>query len=1073
MLVAGMVKGWAFVAVTSALLLYLLRRQGWTAGRLSSGWARRRVVVFVVLTFGIAGLVGLAIVSSLREERERAYNQLLAVSQSKARELADWHEERMRNAQWVSKARFLRQQWDNWRFHGQPLGEGRALMQFLQDFSFHAPYARVELLDGQARIQISTADAGWIAPRPDAGVPADPVLKSGVQEVLLTGHSLRVGPWRDTQGEMRLAILCPVMGNYPMVVALHLDPPESLLPTLGDWPIPQKTAESFLFRQEGDHLLYLSALRYEANAAGRKVFPLTSDVLGAQVLLGKSRSGQLLEGLDYRGVPVLAVAQPVGQTGWWLLSKQDRSELMQNALQRGSWMVLAGLLGLLSLGSAIYFYDERQQRLRSQSDLDALRRVEHSLSESEALYRLLADNSHDLVWLIDVPGNRFIYVSPSVERVLGYQVAEMMALSPSQILGPDDLAGALDRYRMRVHSYTAGDLQARTANFEVNYRHKDGHLVTFEADSTLVADEQGQMSRLQTVSRDITQRKKDQSEVLRLSQALEQSPASVIITDLHSRIEYVNHAFEQTSGYSRAQAVGRSPAFLRSSKTTTETYAAMWQTLVSGQAWHGELVNRHRDGREYVQSMTIAPIRDAGGTIRQYLAVQLDVTAQKDAELQAYRLAWFNPLTGLPNRHRLQQALRDELQASSQTGEVCALLVLNLDRFQNINDVLGHTAGDALLLQVGQRLGSILNAPDLLVHANADEFAVLVRTRHGSPAPASTEALRLAARLHGVFDQPFTLPEHSQALNISCCVGVALLPQGGKDTPGEVMRRADTALHRAKEVGPRQTALFDEAMEQILSRRFLIERDLRRGLAAQELRLFLQTQVNAQGDVVGAEALVRWQHPEQGLMSPVAFIPIAEQSDLITEVGRWVLDAVCHEMGQLHDRGLRLPMAVNISPRQFHQPDFVATVLDLLKKHRAVADDLIIEITESIFMDRLDSVVQKMSQLTSQGVKFSIDDFGTGYSSLAYLKRLPIHEIKIDRSFVQDAPSDPNDAALVEAILSVARHLRLKVVAEGVETTEQAEFLIARGHVILQGFLYSRPGPAHEVLDRWMDKPAI
>ena len=553
---------------------------------------------------------------------------------------------------------------------------------------------------------------------------------------------------------------------------------------------------------------------------------------------------------------------------------------------------------------------------------------------------------------------------------------------------------------------------------------------------------------------------------MRLSQAIEQSPASVIITDLDTRIEYVNHAFELSSGYTRAEVLGQNPRLLRSERTPPEVYASMWFTLSAGQPWHGEMINRAKNGREYVQSMNVAPVRDEQGQITHYLAVQLDVTAQKDAEDKAHQLAWFNPLTGLPNRHRLLADVQDALLAHGRTGESCALLLLNLDRFQTVNDALGHTAGDQLLKQVGERLASLLQADDRLAHLSADEFAVLLHAGHTDHAGASAQGLRLAQALHERLDMPFQL-ERGEAVNVSCCIGITLLPLHETDTPGEVLRRADTALHRAKDGGARQTAFFDASMEQLISRRFMIERDLRRGLAAEELRVYLQPQVNAQGHIVGAEALVRWQHPEHGLMAPGAFIPIAEESELITEVGRWVLKAVCGHLGWLHRQGLRLPIAVNISPRQFHQPGFVHMVQDIVQAQGASADDLVIEITEGTVMDQMENVVQTMSHLSSLGVKFSLDDFGTGYSSLAYLKRLPIHELKIDRSFVQDAPSDPSDAALVEAILSVARHLRLKVVAEGVETTEQAEFLNARGQVIQQGYLHGRPVPAQEMLDRW------
>ena len=293
---------------------------------------------------------------------------------------------------------------------------------------------------------------------------------------------------------------------------------------------------------------------------------------------------------------------------------------------------------------------------------------------------------------------------------------------------------------------------------------------------------------------------------------------------------------------------------------------------------------------------------------------------------------------------------------------------------------------------------------------------------------ASSEAMHRANAVHLALAQPFERPG-AAALNVSASIGVALLPDGPADEPSAVLRRADTALHRAKEAGGQQTAFFDADMGQVVSQRFAIEQDLRRGLDAGELRLYLQPQVNADGHTVSAEALVRWQHPDRGLVPPGLFVPVAEESGLIDQLGTWVLGEVCQHLGALHRAGLRRPISVNISPRQFHDPRFIPELLALLARTGAQAADLILEITEGVVVQKIDTVIHRMGELNRHGVRFSIDDFGTGYSSLSYLKNLPIHELKIDRSFVQDAPNDPSDAALVEAILSVARHLRLRVVA--------------------------------------------
>ncbi len=1069
-LLASTFKGWFFVAVTSALLYWLLRTRSvpLTAQPRPTRIRRLPLALLALLSATIVTLVVLTVWYGLREEKEKAYAQLLAISESKAREIWTWHKERLSDASWANKAPYLRTQWLRWRTEGDTAA-GRGVQAFLKNYVSDAAFPRMEIVDAQGHKVLDSSEPDLLPAKPESAPFVDPTLHLAVLRALTLGQPMRAGPWRDATGTLRLAFVGPLAGDtaHPAALVLHIDPPEYLHPALTDWPLPQKSAEAFLFRRDNDQLLFLSELRHRNDAALHMQLPLTGgDQLSVRVLRGEVPPGVLIEGRDYRNVPSYGVAQRIGDTEWWLLAKQDRSELLHNALVRSAWMVLAGALALLALGGALYLHNERLRLQDSAREIEELRRIERSLSESEAQYRLLAENSSDVVWLCDIVSGRFLYTSPAVEKLLGYTVAEAQHMTLKDLLAPENYAMVMERMRERVATFLAGDERARTQTLESINVHKDGRRIPVEAVSTLLADEQGQITRMLGVARDISERKKSQAQLLQLSQAIEQSPASVIITSLDGSIEYVNQAFVATSGYQRHEVLGQNPRMLRSGRTPPEVYASMWFTLNAGQPWHGEMINRHKSGREYVQSMNLAPVRDAQGQITHYLAVQLDVTAQKNAEDKAHQLAWFNPLSGLPNRHRLLMDIQEVLQAHTRTGEHGALLLLNLDRFQTVNDALGHTAGDQLLKKMGERLGGLLHADDRLAHLSADEFAILLHTGGADGEGASAQALRLAQALHERLDAAFEL-EQGEALNISCCIGITLLPQGEADSPGDVLRRADTALHRAKDSGARETAFFDVSMEQLISRRFLIEQDLRRGLAANELRLFLQPQVNAQGRVVGAEALVRWQHPEQGLMAPGNFIPIAEESELITELGRWVLQTVCAHLGTLRHDGLRLPIAVNVSPRQFHQPGFVHGVQDILQASGASPDDLVIEITENIVMDQMDSVVRKMSHLTSLGVKFSLDDFGTGYSSLAYLKRLPIHEIKIDRSFVQDAPTDPSDAALVEAILSVARHLRLKVVAEGVETIEQAEFLNARGQVIQQGYLHGRPAPADEVLARW------
>jgi diguanylate cyclase (GGDEF)-like protein/PAS domain S-box-containing protein len=554
----------------------------------------------------------------------------------------------------------------------------------------------------------------------------------------------------------------------------------------------------------------------------------------------------------------------------------------------------------------------------------------------------------------------------------------------------------------------------------------------------------------------------------KLSLAIEQSPESVVITNLDVEIEYVNDCFTRNTGYTRDEVLGKNPRLLQSGKTPRHAYDAMWAALKAGHGWQGEFINRRKDGTEFIEAINISPVRTRDGTITHYLAVKQDITEKRRAEERINQLAYFDAVTNLPNRILLMDRLNLSLAVAQRQGHIDALILFNLDRFKMLNDAHGHELGDLLLVAVGGRLSSLLREGDTLARLAGDEFAVLLQDLGSQRDQASQRALYVAEKIHAAMRLPFSLNEGDNTI-LTASMGITLTPEGGNDMPQDVLRRADTALHRAKDGGGNQSSFFDDAMGIAARQRYTVERELRHAIPAGELRLYLQPQVDAAGTPLGAEALVRWQHPQRGLMPPGTFIGIAEESDLIVDLGAWVLSEVCQLMATETMAGNPIKVAVNISPRQFRQPGFVAWLKDLITATGADPTQLTLEVTEGLVIDSIETVVARMSELTALGIHFSIDDFGTGYSSLAYLKRLPIHELKIDKSFVQDAPIDPNDAALVETILSVARHLHLQVVAEGVETAAQATFLDKQGDIIRQGYLYGKPEPAEYWVRRWRE----
>ncbi len=567
------------------------------------------------------------------------------------------------------------------------------------------------------------------------------------------------------------------------------------------------------------------------------------------------------------------------------------------------------------------------------------------------------------------------------------------------------------------------------------------------------------------LERQISRRHQAEERTRILSQVVEQSPESIFITNLDAEIEYVNAAFVRNTGYSREEVTGRNPSILKSGKTPRETYQALWSALLRGEAWQGELFNRCKDGSEFIEWAIISPVREADGRISRYVAIKQDITEKKRAEAEINQLAYYDSLTRLPNRTLLMERLSQTLLDAENDGRRAALILINIDRFKNINDARGHALGDALLQAVSKRLAGLFDEHDTLARLASDEFAILI-PEAGQPArQPDSRALAMAEQVLEILRRPIAVD--NEEISITVSLGITLFPEHTGDTAIAVLRRADTALHRAKEHGGNHYAFFETDMGKSVERRFRTERELRQAITDGQLRLFLQPQVDTRGHLVGAEALVRWQHPERGLVPPGAFIPVAEESDLILDVGGWVLSEALQFMARGDMAGHPFRLSVNLSPRQFRQAGFVPWLKDLLDSTGADPNHLTLEVTENLVIQNINEVVSRMSEISALGIRFSIDDFGTGYSSLSYLKRLPVHELKIDRSFIQDAPFDKGDAALVETILAVAEHMHLKVVAEGVETEEQAAFLNERAEVIHQGYLYGKPEPAEDWFKRW------
>ena len=438
-----------------------------------------------------------------------------------------------------------------------------------------------------------------------------------------------------------------------------------------------------------------------------------------------------------------------------------------------------------------------------------------------------------------------------------------------------------------------------------------------------------------------------------------------------------------------------------------------------------------------------------------------DITERKRAEDVTHRLAYFDALTGLPNRRMLIDRLEHAIGSLQRSGQKGALFFIDLDNFKHINDARGHSVGDALLQQVAQRLAGLLRHDDTVARLGGDEFVVQIGNLGTDTDAAARQARAVAEKVREVLESRYDLD--GVTYNSSGSIGITVFPRG-KEGVDDLLREADTAMYRAKGAGRNRIEFFEPGMQAEVEERLAIEHDMQDGIEAGQFDVHIQPQVASDGAVVGGELLLRWTHPVRGVVPPNQFIPLAEESALILRLGDLVLQRACDALAQLQRNAHTLALSVNVSPRQFRRADFVDRVRGALTRAGARADGLILEVTEGLLIDNWADTVSRMEELVALGLRFSIDDFGTGYSSLAYLKKLPLYELKIDRTFVRDTPDDPNDTAIVEAILSVSKHLGLRVVAEGVETREQAEFLGSRGCDCLQGYFFGKPEP----LAGWM-----
>ena len=716
-------------------------------------------------------------------------------------------------------------------------------------------------------------------------------------------------------------------------------------------------------------------------------------------------------------------------------------------------------------------------------DLTELRQGQEQVLLSEDRFRTLIEALPDAIFLKDGQG---------CWQIINEAGKQLFQLSDFSWRGKTDLElGQMCPELNDVHKACYADDQIAWAArkrtvFSESITLKDGSAHEHDVLKLPIFDESGARKAIVVVARDVTAQKKAEAE-LRIAAIAFESQQGMFVTDAEFVILRVNSTFTRITGYSSIEAVGQRPSdLLKSGKHDAAFYAAMTQSLERTGTWQGEIWDRRKNGDIFPEWMALTAVKDTAGVLTNFVAAFVDITARKAAEEQIQNLAFFDALTALPNRRLLMDRLKQAFSACARRQNHGALLFVDLDNFKFLNDTHGHYLGDQLLQQVAQRLSACIPEGNTVARLGGDEFVLMLEDLSDNVLEAATQAETVGEKIRVALNQSYVLG--GIAHHSTPSIGITLF--GEKDESiDEPLKRADLAMYQAKSAGRNTLRFFDPQMQAIVTARAQVESGLREALAKGQFELYFQPQVRqvAAGMalvdrsqvrqvwigsdqlahdfvVTGVEALLRWQHPTRGLILPGEFIALAEETGLILQIGHWVLNAACLQLSAWANEPklAHLKLAVNVSLRQFHQDNFVAEVLEVLVRTGANPARLKLELTESVVASNVEDVIAKMTALKSKGVGFSLDDFGTGYSSLSHLKRLPLDQLKIDKFFVRDVLTDPNDGAIAKMIIALGETLGLSVMAEGVETQAQRDFLAGQGCLTYQGHLYSVALPARD-----------
>ncbi len=736
--------------------------------------------------------------------------------------------------------------------------------------------------------------------------------------------------------------------------------------------------------------------------------------------------------------------------------------IYESAMVRKDGSVLA-----VEIGNRAIALEGRQAFFAVVRDISDRKRLDGALKESEDRFRTLSEDAPEAIAIHDLDSGLFVDATTSAERLFACSHDEILRHRPEHFYAPDQPADtpSIATIRERGLRILAGEQM----KYERLVRNMQGQDILCEVRLVRLPSTTRNLIRASYI--DITERKRAEAD-LRIAAIAFESQDAMMITDADGVILRVNRAFTETTGYSTAEAVGQTPRLLASGRHDAAFYDAMWSSIRRTGTWQGEVWNRRKNGEVYPAWLTVTAVQGTNGAVTHYVGTHMDISHRKEAEDKLHKLAFYDPLTKLPNRRLLLDRLGHALASSARSQQQGAIMFIDLDNFKTLNDTQGHDVGDRLLVEAAQRLQASVRQGDTVARLGGDEFVVMLEDlKADSLVAAQVEGV--AEKVLAALDQPYRLELNQgagepNAIDHHCTasIGVTLFGAERGDVD-ELMKQADLAMYQAKNSGRNTIRFFDPYMQVTVTARVEREAELREAVQAGQFLLHYQPQVAGLGRMMGAEALVRWQHPQRGIVSPAEFIALAEETGLILPLGHWVLASACARLAKwaTQPEMAHLTVAVNVSAHQFRQADFVDQVLAVLADTGANPQRLKLELTESLLVNNVEDVIAKMTALKSRGVGFALDDFGTGYSSLSYLKRLPLEQLKIDQSFVRDVLTDANDAAIAKMIVALAESLGLAVIAEGVEVEAQREFLASHGCHAYQGYLLSRPLPVEAFED--------